>query len=230
MFTWICPTCGREVPPSYDKCPDCAAKGIVPPAEAAAPPPSHAAYASPVAPAAPLGAIQQPVSPAIPQYMPPPPRPGIPTWLLSILFALAFVGLGAGVYWLVNYFRGGGQASASTPVETAAVKTPGKLNPLQKYVEVSGIRFVSGPKDAIEARFVVINHSGADIAGLGATVNIWGRTAKSEEEAAGSFNFKIPALGPFESKEATAPVATKLKVYELPDWQNVSTEVQITAP
>jgi hypothetical protein len=130
----------------------------------------------------------------------------------------------------VHYFRGGSQAAVNVPVETAAVKGPAKPNPLQKYVEISGIRFVSGPKDAIEAHFVVINHSGADIAALGGTVNIWGRTAKSEEEAAGSFNFKMASLGPFESKEATAPVTTKLKVYELPDWQNVSTEVQITSP
>jgi hypothetical protein len=26
MFTWICPHCGREVSPSYDTCPDCAAR------------------------------------------------------------------------------------------------------------------------------------------------------------------------------------------------------------
>ncbi len=50
-------------------------------------------------------------------------------------------------------------------------------------------------------------------------VNIWGRTDKSEEESAGHFSFKVPSLGPFESKEATAPVTTKLKAYELPDWQ-----------
>jgi hypothetical protein len=33
-----------------------------------------------------------------------------------------------------------------------------------------------------------------------------------------------------ESKELTAPLTTKLKIYELPDWQNVTTDVQITAP
>ena len=44
MFTWICPTCGREVPPAYDACPDCAARakaGQVPAGggAAAVPPP-----------------------------------------------------------------------------------------------------------------------------------------------------------------------------------------------
>ena len=28
----------------------------------------------------------------------------------------------------------------------------------------------------------------------------------------------------------SAPLNTKLKIYELPDWQNVSTDIQITAP
>jgi hypothetical protein len=27
MYTWICPRCGREVPPSSDACPDCVANG-----------------------------------------------------------------------------------------------------------------------------------------------------------------------------------------------------------
>ncbi|HUE05229.1 MAG TPA: hypothetical protein VMR62_37125 [Bryobacteraceae bacterium] len=61
-------------------------------------------------------------------------------------------------------------------------------------------------------------------------MNIWGRTAKSEEEAAGNFTFKMPSLHPSESKEAVAPLNTKLKPYELPDWQNLSAEVQITSP
>jgi hypothetical protein len=168
-----------------------------------------------------------PLPPA--QYAAPPPHAGLPTWLLAILFAFAFVGVGAGVYFAVQYFRGGTQA-ASTPVETVPAKNQLKQNPLQKYVEVSGIRFAETPKHETEARFVVVNHSGADITDLAGTVNIWGRTAKSEEEAAGNFSFKMPSLKPYESKEAVAPLSTKLKVYELPDWQNLSAEVQITSP
>ena len=226
MFTWICPQCGREVPPSYDACPDCAAKEkagapqtaaeVSPPESAAPAAPPSPAYASPRV--APLPPPQRAVEPA----------PGaLPTWLLTLLFAFAFVGVGAGVYFVVHYFRGGAQA-ASVPV--VAVRTPATTNPLQKYIEVAGIRFVETPAHDTEARFVVINHSGADIADLEGTVNVWGRTAKAEEEAAGTFKFKLDSLKPYESKDAVAPLSTKLKPYELPDWQNVVTTVQITSP
>ena len=162
--------------------------------------------------------------------MPPPPRRGVPVWLLTIIFALGFVGLGAGVYWLVNNMHSSSQAASPAPIIDGSAKPGAKENPLQKYVEVTGIRFVQNSKKQTEARFVVVNHSGGDIAGLAGHVNIWGRTNRSEEEAAGAFNFQLPSLGPYDSKEMTAPVVTRLKVYELPDWQNVSTEVQITAP
>ena len=231
MFSWICPQCGREVPPSYDTCPDCAAreKSGAQPAQAAAQPPPPGAEGIPAAPPTPPAYTPPAVAPLPPsQYAAPPPHAGLPTWLLAIIFAFAFVGVGAGAYWVIHYFRGGTQA-ASTPIETVPAKSQ-KPNPLQKYVEVSGLRFVETPKHGTEARFVVVNHSGADITDLAGTVNIWGRTAKSEEEAAGSFSFKLASLKPYESKEAVAPLTTKLKVYELPDWQNVSAEVQITSP
>jgi len=231
MFTWICPQCGREVPPSYDECPDCAAKAKsegqpAQPAQTAPQPPA----AAPPPPAAQPVYTPPAVAPAPPaQYALEPPRAGLPTWLLAVLFAFAFVGLGAGVYWAINYFRGGTQA-ASAPAPTIPTRGTAKPNPLQKYVEVAGIRFVETPKHDTEARFVVVNHSGADITDLAGTVNIWGRTAKSEEEAAGTFSFKLDSLKPYESKDAVAPLTTKLKPYELPDWQNVSTDVQITSP
>jgi len=232
MFTWICPQCGREVPPSYEACPDCAAReraGAQPAqTEAQAPPPGP--EGTPAAPPTPPAYTAPAVAPLpVAQYAVPQPHAGLPTWLLAIIFTFAFLGLGAGVYWAVHFFRGGTQA-ASAPVERTPAKSQAKPNPLQKYVEVSGIRFVETPKHENEARFVVINHSGADITDLAATVNIWGRTAKSEEEAAGSFSFRLASLRPYESKEAVAPLTTKLKAYELPDWQNVSTEVQITSP
>ncbi len=235
MFTWICPKCGREVPPAYSECPDCTRKAAesgaeVPPAEAAAPPVvPPAVTATPVTVAPPPPAYVPAQAPARP---PTPARThathSLPTWLLTVVFAFAFLGVVAAVVWTAGYLRGRGQTPSST-VESPAAKPGAKTNPLQKYIEVSGVRFLQDAKKNTVAKFMLTNHSDADISGLAGNVTIWGRTQKSEEDAQGTFSFTTN-LGPQESKEMTAPVSTKLKIYELPDWQNVTPDLQITAP
>jgi hypothetical protein len=223
MFTWICPQCGREVGPAYTDCPDCSKK---PPAAAnPAVPPQPSTDTPPPPPS------QQPASVQVHPYRPPPPAPtraGLPTWLLTILFAFAFFGLVAGVYWIVGAARGT-NTKPTAAVESPAAKPNAKTSPYQKYIEISGVRFLVDAKKKPEARFVIVNQSNADLTGLGGNVTVWGRTRNSEEDAAGTFTFSTD-LKAFESKEITAPLNTKLKIYELPDWQNVSTDVQITAP
>jgi hypothetical protein len=226
MFTWICPQCGREVPPAYTECPDCSNKEAQPaqPQAAVAQPPQPE-YTPPPPTPPPAGQVR------VAQYQPPPApaaRGGLPTWLLTLVFAFAFLGLGAGVYWLVGYAKGGGTKPAVN-VDSPAAKAGLKVNPLQKYIEVSGVRFIENAKKETEVKFVITNHSSAEISGLAGNVTIWGRTRTSEEDAAGTFTFNTN-LAPWESKELSAPLNSKLKIYELPDWQNVSTDVQITAP
>jgi len=279
MFTWICPQCGREVPPAYSDCPDCAAKAAAAGATAAPPqppPPPPAAqpyYPPPPPPPAPAPPAAQPYypqppaqpyyppqpqqPPAQPYYPPQPPQPPpqayyppaqpqpqpqpqprpqavgpgrfvLPTWLLTVVFTLAFVGLVGGVVWLVQ--RGGSQSGTPpASVPSRAAKSGAKANPLQRYIEVAGVRFVQDAKKNTLAKFLLINHSEADFSGLAGNVTIWGRTQKSEEDAEGSFSFTTN-LGPLESKDLSAPVNTKLQIYELPDWQNATLDLQITAP
>ena len=132
MFTWICPQCGREVPPAYNECPDCskkAAAGGAPPAappENAPPlPPPVQQYAPPQYPppqyAAPPNYPSQ--APAPPAYYPPQPaRPralNLPVWLMTVIFALAIGGLVGGVYWILQTNRGTGAAG---PAPSAAVE------------------------------------------------------------------------------------------------------------
>ena len=93
MFTWICPQCGREVPTHVAECPNCAGKAKEGAPEAGQPPAAGSAPPQPV-------------------YVVRPRSSGIPTWLLTVVFALAFVGLGAGIYWSVGYFRGQSQAAS----------------------------------------------------------------------------------------------------------------------
>ena len=265
MFTWICPQCGREVPPSYTDCPDCKERN----AQAAAQqPPATAPAVPPMAPVEPpvppRGDPQQPqyyqqppqappppqyqgppqyqsppqyqAPPQQPYYAPPaPPRRGggiqLPVWLMTVLFAFAIGGVVLGIVWLMssNKTSAGSGPSPAAVVESPAAKPGAKANPLQKHIEITGVRFIQDAKKKTLVKFVLVNHSEADISGLAGNVTIWGRTQKSEEDAQGSFSFNTN-LAPFESKELTVPLNTKFKIYELPDWQNITTDVQITAP
>jgi len=143
-----------------------------------------------------------------------------------------FRAAGAGVYFLVRHFNSSEPVAANTPVALESPSAAAKAKPsmLQKYVEVVGMRLTEDPKKKPQVRFVVVNHSGAEISDLAANVNLWARTAKSDEEAVGTFTFKLPSLGAYESKEMSETLNTKLRVYELPDWQNLVAEVQITSP
>ena len=247
MFTWICPQCGREVPPAYNECPDCAerAKQAPPPSQAqpAQPPPAPQQYAPPppqpqYAPPPPQQYAPPPPQQygppqGQPQYAPPPPHRGmnLPVWLMTILFALAIGGVVMGVLWALSTNRGsaGNGPAPSATVESPAAKPGAKTNAIQKYIEISGVRFIQDGSKKTMARFVIVNHSDSDIRGLAGNVTIWGRTQKSEEDAQGTFSFSTN-LGPMETQELTVPLKTKLKIYELPDWQNITTDVQITAP
>jgi len=186
------------------------------------PPPQQPQYAPPPQPqyAPPPPQYAQP-----PQYAPPLPRAfQLPTWLMAVLFAVGFGLVLGGVYWFVTSRH----SNTSAVIDTMAAKPGAKENPVQKYIEVTGIRFAGSSKGPVVS-FVVINHSDSDLVGLAGTVKVWGLTQKAEEDPVGTFSFQtsMPAQS---SKELTMPLTTKLKVMELPDWQNVKVDVQITAP
>jgi hypothetical protein len=146
---------------------------------------------------------------------------------MAILFAFAIFGVVMGALYLLTPNRATAPAAA---VESPAAKTGAKTNPYQKYIEISGLRFVEdAKKKTTQALFVIVNHSNADISGLSGNVTLWGRTRASEEDAAGTFTFSTDLKG-YESKDMTVPLTTRLKIYELPDWQNISADVQITSP
>jgi hypothetical protein len=236
MFTWICPQCGREVPPAYNECPDCAGKtagGAPPPAATAGSPAGTAAPLQPLPNAAQPPAYAPPQQTAAPMFQPtPPPQPQryapqppggirLPTWLLAILFAVVLVGAGGGAILFFSHSR--------TPTPTAVIETPAsKENPVQKYIEISGVRFASSSKGVLVS-FVVINHSDSDLVGLAGNVKVFGLTQKAEEDPVGTFVFQT-SMAAQTSKELQMPFTTKLKFMELPDWQNVKVIVQVTAP
>ena len=220
MFTWICPTCGRDVPPSMNECPNCSGK-------------LKEAQEAERAPG------QQVITEAPPAFAPPPPapRPGgnaAGTWLMSLLFAAVFIAAGAGIYWGVRYWKSRPAATAaSAPFENPAPAgaAAARPNALQKFIEITGVRLVQNAKKATEARFLIVNHSPAEVADLSGTVTLRAHgSAAGSTSNTGTFSFKSISLGPYEAKESSAVVNTTLRVYELPDWQNVIADLTITSP
>jgi hypothetical protein len=234
MFSWICTRCGQDNRPSAVVCQRCGVPFDAPEEEVKAPVPE------PVPPPIPQAVLPPdpepiPVRPAPVPRLPSPPRPaapvssGLPTWLLTIVFFFAIAGIGLGIYYGITYF-GNRKAAVSTGLDPAAnVARTKTTSPLQKVVEVVGIRMMLDSKRKPEARFVVVNHSSNELDGLAGTVTIWASTSRSEEDSVGTFTFKIGSLGSYESKEMSAPFNTKLKIYELPDWQNATPDVQFTS-
>jgi hypothetical protein len=267
MFTWICPQCGREVPPSYSECPTCAERrqqGGQPQAPQPAPqqpqyapqPPQQPQYAPqqpqyapqpPVyAPAPPqqTGQFPTPQQPAIaaPQYMPPQqpqyaaPQPqavytldeqkkGLPTWLVGILTVAVLGGALFGLYKYVGKGSSGG--TAATPARSEADSKAAAGHPYRKYIEIAGLRILENSARKPVIRYTVVNHSPAELQNLELQLTL---TSTSGAEPLSIIKAKVGTVDAYGVKDMESPLETKLKIYELPDWQFVKAAFEITAP
>ncbi|MEO7142278.1 MAG: hypothetical protein ABI165_02120 [Bryobacteraceae bacterium] len=126
----------------------------------------------------------------------------------------------------------------SKPAQPAAValslETPSAVSvqhhPLGKQLELAGFRIGEQAAGKLKIRFGVINHSDADITDLGLKVSLKLITAKPTDPPICVFEVKVPDLGPQEMKEVMGTASTKLRVYELPDWQFIHADFEITSP
>jgi hypothetical protein len=150
----------------------------------------------------------------------------LPTWLLSVAFGLAFVGIFAAIYLSLNHQPSTASATAGT---SAATTAPPATNPLQKYIEITGVRLVTENKKPT-ARFVVVNHSGAEMAGVTGKVTLLAGDSRASATPVGTFNFTVRSLAASGSADLSAPFETSMKPYELPDWQASFTQVEVTSP
>jgi hypothetical protein len=121
------------------------------------------------------------------------------------------------------------QTKKGGPIEpTSAI--PLNKHPLTKYVELVGFRLSEAGGGKLKIKFIVVNHSEADIGDLGVKVRLTTTSAKPDDPPVAEFDAKIPSLGPEEIQDVMATVASKLRVYELPDWQFIKAEFEITSP
>ena len=103
-------------------------------------------------------------------------------------------------------------------------------HPLAKYIELAGFRMAESGAGKLKVTFGVVNHSDADIGDLGLKVTLTTSAAKPGDAPIAEFDVKVPDLGPQENKDVSTVVPTKLRIYELPDWQFLRAKFEITSP
>jgi predicted Zn-dependent peptidase len=248
MFTWICPKCGSEVPPSYAECPRCAdaqgrtaqaapqpsAPAPAPaPAPAYQPPPPPPVYQQPPAYQPP----PQPVYQQPPAYQPPPqpayvlpePKKRMPSWLIVLL---VFAAIGGGLYGAYRLFGNSSSSQSAEPpaptVESIAAEEG--AHPFRRHLEVTGLRLYEDARKNVMLRYVVVNHSPADMAGLELRILLTTTKADDKTPAIAEIIAKVGDLKAEGSKEMESPVKTTLRAYELPDWQFLTTRFTVTSP
>ena len=245
MFTWICPKCGREVLPSQSECPACAeiaeaaAKPPVPapavpaspsqqqytpapPQQQYAPPPQQPQYAPP----------PQQYAPPPPQYGPPPAK-GMPSWLVTLLVAGGLLAVGALAYRYLPSSKPISSETESAAIEKEAPAAPAKgtsakAHPYAKHLEVAGVRLSEDARQKLQIKLTVINHSTAEMSDVKLLVTL--KTKGKTVQTLAQVPVTVSSLGAMESKDVTAAIATKLRAYELPDWQFLEASFQVTAP
>jgi len=114
--------------------------------------------------------------------------------------------------------------------ELQGVPPAASKNPAAKYIELVGFRVNEKGPGKLEVRFGVVNHSEADLGDLAMDINLRTTTSKPSDPPLCSFSAKVGAVGPEELKPVSATIPTKLRVYELPDWQYLKADFQITEP
>ncbi len=119
------------------------------------------------------------------------------------------------------------QPKIEIPAHTTASNTK---NPLAKFIELVGFRINEKSPGKLEVQLGVVNHSEADIGDLKLTVNLGTTAAKPGDAPLITFSTKVASLGPSELKNISVEVPTKLRVYELPDWQFLKADFQIVEP
>lgn len=133
--------------------------------------------------------------------------------------AVAGVLVGGFYYYVSNR---GTLASAKGPANEEQVADASGGSP-SKYLEAAGVRIFEEDKRP-RLRFLLVNHSSADLADLKGSVAI---VLKDGGKEVGTMPLALDQLRAFDAKEIEGPLKTSLRAYELPDWQFVRAEIQL---
>ncbi len=142
------------------------------------------------------------------------------------LVAVVVVGIVAGAVWFKRNQSDeipAADEAAMTTESAPAVASGGHR--YAKFIELSGFRVTEDSRRRASMKMAVTNHSTADLGGLTLVVTL--KTSQGKD--VGTSNVTVASLGPLETVDVNAPLKTSLRAYELPDWQFIRAEFQITS-
>lgn len=159
-------------------------------------------------------------------------RAPAPTWMVSVLVAmLLFLGAGS----LLNYLtanRDTSTAAAAPASPRTSAPAPAPASPVAqehpgaRFVEVAGVRVVSGANKRPQLQYIVVNHSAGELSGL--NIHIAVHSADSPTGAPlFAVTSSIASLAANQSKEIRSDLDPSIKAASIPDWQSLRTDVLI---
>ncbi len=107
---------------------------------------------------------------------------------------------------------------------------PEGSNPAGRYLELSGFRVTERTPGKLQVQFAVVNHSDADLGDISLDVALKTTTSKNTDPPLVTFSTKVAAVGPQELKTVSVDVPSKLRPYELPDWQFLKADFKLVEP
>jgi hypothetical protein len=209
MFTWECPTCGREIDIAESECPSCSQRKK----------------------AADAAAAQTPVTAALP------PRPakarqapraagtswGSQTKHLALFGLLVLLTAAAAAYLAMpELFR-----PDTAPEEAAVAEGSGDAGSAYLGdIEVAGIRAVYDADFKTKVKAVVINHGESAQSNVDLQVALRTRQSSTRDTPLASFRIQLDeAIGPNESREVEVDLTTFGTLASLPPWHQLRVDL-----
>lgn len=222
MFTWVCPTCGREIDIAESECPHCSKK--------------QKAASTPMATESPAAAEksaegQRAAAPHLPPAQrtaaprrQPAPSMGVQGKQIVVLAVLAVVAIAAGVYLArPDLFRSVTQTEEAALPEGAGDSGSAFVGD----IEVAGVRTWYDTDFKPKVSAVVINHSEDPQANIGFKVELRTREASTTDTPLASFEIRLDKpLEPREARDMQADLNAMGTLASLPPWHLMRVDLQ----
>ena len=110
---------------------------------------------------------------------------------------------------------------------SAAVDLSRDSHPFARYVEVTGLRVSSDSQNRLQLLYIVVNHSSMPLSALVLHVTV-SSSALVTKGPLFKVSAIVPVLEPYESKEIRTDLDTQLHAGDIPDWDSLKADVQVT--